>query len=92
MEAPKVKDVVATMTFPSEQLIEMFKDYTMTDDQVEQIIQNYDFTSNLKKISMEDLKTLTQTNNLVNDTIGNFVNKIGSFKKQNVRSMFDDNF
>jgi hypothetical protein len=43
MEAPKVKDVVATMTFPSEQLIEMFKDYTMTDDQVEQIIQNYDF-------------------------------------------------
>jgi hypothetical protein len=43
MEAAKVKDVVATMTFPSEQLIEMFKDYTMTDDQVEQIIQNYDF-------------------------------------------------
>jgi hypothetical protein len=43
MEAPKVKDVVATMTFPSEQLIEMFKDYTITDDQVEQIIQNYDF-------------------------------------------------
>lgn len=43
METAKVKDVVATMTFPSEQLIEMFKDYTMTDDQVEQIIQNYDF-------------------------------------------------
>jgi hypothetical protein len=43
VEAAKVKDVVATMTFPSEQLIEMFKDYTMTDDQVEQIIQNYDF-------------------------------------------------
>ena len=43
VEAAKVKDVVATMSFPAEQLIEMFKDYTMTDDQVEQIIQNYDF-------------------------------------------------
>ena len=43
METAKAKDVVATMSFPAEQLIEMFKDYTMTDDQVEQIIQNYDF-------------------------------------------------
>lgn len=41
----KNKDVVATMTFPSEQLIEMFKDYTMTEDQVEELISNYDFDS-----------------------------------------------
>lgn len=39
----KNKDVVATMTFPSEQLIEMFKDYTMTDDQVEELIAGYNF-------------------------------------------------
>lgn len=68
------------------------EEYSATISKYNYIIQNYDFTSNLKKISMDDLKTLTQTNNLVNDTIGNFVNKIGSFKKQNVRSMFDDNF
>ena len=41
----KNKDVVATMTFPSEQLIEMFKDYTMTEDQVEELIGNYDYDS-----------------------------------------------
>ena len=47
METPQVKnkDVVATMTFPSEQLIEMFKDYTMTEDQVEELIGNYDYDS-----------------------------------------------
>lgn len=43
METPKVKDVVATMTFPSEQLIEMFKDYTMTGEAVEELIAGYDF-------------------------------------------------
>ena len=47
METPQVKnkDVVATMTFPAEQLIEMFKDYTMTEDQVEELIGNYDYDS-----------------------------------------------
>lgn len=39
----KNKDVVATMTFPSEQLIEMFKDYTMTGEAVEELIAGYDF-------------------------------------------------
>jgi hypothetical protein len=39
----KNKDVVATMTFPAEQLIEMFKDYTMTGEQVEELIAGYDF-------------------------------------------------
>lgn len=41
----KNKDVVATMTFPAEQLIEMFKDYTMTEGQVEELIGNYDYDS-----------------------------------------------
>jgi Ca2+-binding EF-hand superfamily protein len=67
MEAPKVKDVVATMTFPSEQLIEMFKDYTMTDDQVEQIIQNYDF---------EDVIESGLSNHDWNDEVENVLNSI----------------
>jgi hypothetical protein len=43
METAKAKDVVATMTFPSEQLIEMFKDYSMTGEAVEELIAGYDF-------------------------------------------------
>lgn len=56
------------------------------------ISQNYDYNSNLKKISMDDMKTLTQTNTLVNESIGNFVTKIGSFKTQNLKKIYDDNF
>jgi len=41
----------------------------------------------LKKLSLEDLRNLTQTNNLVNDTILNFVGKVGNFKKQNIQSL-----
>ena len=67
METPKVKDVVATMTFPSEQLIEMFKDYTMTEDQVEQIIQNYDF---------EDVIESGLSNHDWNDEVENVLNSI----------------
>ena len=56
------------------------------------ITKNYDFTTNLKKISMEDLKNLAQSNTLVNNTIDNFVDKVGTFKKNNVQSLlFDDN-
>ena len=56
------------------------------------ITKNYDFTTNLKKISMEDLKNLAQSNNLVNSTIDTFVDKVGSFKRNNVQSLlFDDN-
>ena len=55
------------------------------------ITKNYDFTTNLKKISMEDLKNLAQSNNLVNSTIDTFVDKVGSFKRNNVQSLlFDD--
>ena len=56
------------------------------------ITKNYDFTTNLKKISMEDLKNLAQSNTLVNTTIDTFVDKVGSFKRNNVQSLlFDDN-
>ena len=41
---------------------------------------------------MDDMKTLTQTNTLVNESIGNFVTKIGSFKTQNLKKIYDDNF
>jgi hypothetical protein len=56
------------------------------------ITKNYDFTTNLKRISMEDLKNLAQSNTLVNNTIDNFVDKVGTFKRNNVQSLlFDDN-
>ena len=41
---------------------------------------------------MEDLKNLAQSNTLVNTTIDNFVDKVGTFKRNNVQSLlFDDN-
>ena len=55
------------------------------------ITKNYDFTTNLKRISMEDLKNLEQSNTLVNKTIDNFVDKVGTFKRNNIQSLlFDD--
>jgi chromosome segregation ATPase len=55
------------------------------------ITKNYDFTTNLKKISMEDLKNLAQSNNLVNNTIDTFVDKVGTFKRNNIQNLlFDD--
>jgi hypothetical protein len=67
MEAAKVKDVVATMTFPSEQLIEMFKDYTMTGEQVEELIAGYDF---------EDVIESGLSNHDWNDEVENVLNSI----------------
>jgi len=56
------------------------------------ITNNYDYTTNLKKISMDDLKNLEQSNTLVNNTIGNFVDKVGAFKKNNIQNfILDDN-
>ena len=54
------------------------------------IIKNYDFTTNLKRISMEDLKNLAQSNNLVNSTIDTFVDKVGTFKRNNVQALLFD--
>jgi len=67
MEAAKVKDVVATMTFPSEQLIEMFKDYTMTGEAVEELIAGYDF---------EDVIESGLSNHDWNDEVENVLNSI----------------
>ena len=56
------------------------------------ITGNYDFTTNLKKISLEDLKNLAQSNNMVNSTIDTFVDKVGAFKRSNIQSLlFDEN-
>lgn len=38
---------------------------------------------------MDDLKTLAQTNTLVNESISNLVSKVAPFKKQNIQNMFD---
>ena len=54
------------------------------------ITKNYDFTTNLKKISMEDLKNLAQSNILVNNTIDTFVDKVGQFKRNNVQTLLSD--
>ncbi len=67
----------------------MAEEYASTNEKYNYIVNNYDFTTNIKKISIEDLKNLTQTNTLVNDSILNFVSKVGTFKKQNVQNLFD---
>jgi hypothetical protein len=67
METPKVKDVVATMTFPSEQLIEMFKEYSMTGEAVEELIAGYDF---------EDVIEAGLSNHDWNDEVENVLNNI----------------
>lgn len=48
------------------------------------ILENFDFNSNLKRISVEDMAGLTQTNSLVNDSINNLINKVSSFKSTHV--------
>ena len=63
----KNKDVVATMTFPAEQLIEMFKDYTMTGEAVEELIAGYDF---------EDVIESGLSNHDWNDEVENVLNSI----------------
>jgi len=65
----------------------LLEEFSQVNSKYEFITQNYDYTTNLKKLSLEDLKNLTQTNNLVNDTILNFVGKVGTFKKQNIQSL-----
>jgi hypothetical protein len=67
METAKAKDVVATMTFPSEQLIEMFKDYSMTGEAVEELIAGYDF---------EDVIEAGLSNHDWNDEVENVLNSI----------------
>lgn len=61
----KNKDVVATMTFPSEQLIEMFKDYTMTGEDIEEMIASYDY-DNVIESAIENI----DWNDKVTDVLG----------------------
>lgn len=49
------------------------------------MLENFDTSSNLKKISIDDLKSLTFTNTQVNDSINNFVNKVGTFKSAQIQ-------
>ena len=62
----KNKDVVATMTFPAEQLIEMFKDYTMTEDQVEELISNYDY-DNVIESAISDIDWNDKVTDVLSD-------------------------
>ena len=62
----KNKDVVATMTFPAEQLIEMFKDYTMTEDQIEELIGNYDYDSVIES-AIDDIDWSDKVTDVLND-------------------------
>jgi chromosome segregation ATPase len=55
------------------------------------IDEKYDFTTNLKRISMEDLKNLEQSNNMVNSTIETFMDKVGTFKQSNIEKMLKNN-
>ena len=63
------------------------EEYSAISSKYDFITQNYDYTTNLKRIKMEDLKNLAETNNMVNGTIDTFVDKVGNFKKQNIKSL-----
>ena len=82
------KETVNNQLLKNRNKVQM-EEYTGTQSKYNYIVQNNDYTSNLKKISMDDLKNVTGTNNLVNESINNFVNKVGSFKKQNITSFVD---
>ena len=43
----------------------------------------------LRRFQWKNLRIFTETNNLVNSTINNFVDKVGTFKKQNIQNMLD---
>ncbi len=54
------------------------------------ISDNYDISSNLRKISVDDLAILTQTNNLVNESINAFASKVGTFKSTHLpKNLFE---
>jgi hypothetical protein len=70
----------------------LLEENAAVNSKYEYITKNYDFTTHLKRISMEDLKNLAQSNILVNNTIDTFVDKVGPFKTKNFQNLlFDDN-
>ena len=95
-ESDEVKDKIGTAKTDNKLLKNRNKLLNEENDALNSrfdfITKNYDYTSNLKRISMEDLKRLEQSNTLVNNTIGNFVEKVGTFKNNNVQDLLmDDN-
>jgi len=55
------------------------------------ILNKSDFSSNIKKFEIDDLRTLSRTNDLVSESISNFVSKVSSFKRENISSLMELN-
>lgn len=64
------------------------EEHSSITSKLEFIMKNFDTSSSLKKISMEDMNVLTQTNTLVNDSINAFVSKVGAFKSTQLPKSF----
>ena len=43
---------------------------------------NYDYTSNVSELNLETFKSVVQSNDQVNSTVGNFVSKVDDVKKE----------
>ena len=43
---------------------------------------NYDYTSNVSELNLETFKSVVQSNDQVNSTVGNFVTKVDDVKKE----------
>ena len=60
------------------------EEHASLSSKLEYVLKNFDTSSSLKKISMDDMRVLTQTNNLVNESVNHFVNKVGAFKSNQI--------
>ncbi len=51
-----------------------------------EFVQNkYDFTENVNKLSLDDFRTITVTNNMVNESIHGFMEKLNVIKEETTR-------
>lgn len=72
---PKSNDIVATMSFPMEQMIEMFDKYSLTKEQVEEMIEDHDLTDCVETIISDyDYESII-SNNINMDDIVDAINK-----------------
>lgn len=53
----------------------------------EYILANYDVSSNIKRINLDDIKSVSESNNVVNRSISNMVDKLADFKKKNAKQL-----
>ena len=67
----------------------LFEEHSALQSKYNYISTNFDFTSNIKKINIDELRSVTQTNTLVNESIAQLSTKLSSFKKQNNSNLFD---